>query len=129
MPWLQTHRVREQSQAASNFAAIFTSRDNNDYSPSQQFTVASISIAGTTNSGSATTQQGVSWLPDLDARTEIDPSNIVNWCCCFPTTPQLGIYHCPADQSTLETPNGTVGAAIALAELQHEPIGEWISGL
>jgi prepilin-type processing-associated H-X9-DG protein len=41
----------------------------------------------------------------LDARTEINPSNIVNGL-LFPYNRQLGIYHCPADQSTLQTPNG-----------------------
>lgn len=48
---------------------------------------------------------GVSWILDLDARTEIDPSNIVNGL-LFEYNKQLAIYHCPADQSTLETING-----------------------
>jgi len=48
---------------------------------------------------------GISWLPDSDARTEIDPSNIVNGV-LFQYNRSLGIYHCPADLSTLETPDG-----------------------
>lgn len=49
--------------------------------------------------------KSLSWLPDLDAVTEIDPSNIVNGL-LFQYNDSLAIYHCPADQSTLETPDG-----------------------
>jgi prepilin-type N-terminal cleavage/methylation domain-containing protein/prepilin-type processing-associated H-X9-DG protein len=49
--------------------------------------------------------QGVSWLPDVDARTEINPSNIINGL-LYQYNNQLGIYHCPSDVSTLETPDG-----------------------
>ncbi|HEY1786707.1 MAG TPA: prepilin-type N-terminal cleavage/methylation domain-containing protein [Verrucomicrobiae bacterium] len=49
--------------------------------------------------------QGVSWLPDVDARTEINPSNIINGL-LYQYNNQLGIYHCPSDMSTLETPDG-----------------------
>jgi prepilin-type processing-associated H-X9-DG protein len=49
--------------------------------------------------------QGLSWLPDVNAATEIDPSNIVNGL-LFQYNNSLAIYHCPADQSTLETPDG-----------------------
>ena len=49
--------------------------------------------------------KGLSWLPDESAITELDPSNIVNGL-LFPYNTSLGIYHCPADQSTLETPDG-----------------------
>ena len=49
--------------------------------------------------------QGLSWLPDVNAATEIDPSNIVNGL-LFRYNKSLPIYHCPADQSTLETTNG-----------------------
>jgi prepilin-type N-terminal cleavage/methylation domain-containing protein/prepilin-type processing-associated H-X9-DG protein len=49
--------------------------------------------------------KGVSWLPDLNASTEINPSNIINGL-FFQYNNQLGIYHCPADLSTLETPDG-----------------------
>ena len=48
---------------------------------------------------------GQSWLPDPDASTEIDPSNIVNGL-LFQYNTSLPIYHCPSDQSTLETPIG-----------------------
>lgn len=47
----------------------------------------------------------LSWLPDTDARLEIDPSNIVNGV-LFQYNRSLGIYHCPADISTLESPDG-----------------------
>jgi len=48
---------------------------------------------------------GLSWLPDVDADTEIDPSNIINGL-LFQYNSSLPIYHCPADLSTLETPGG-----------------------
>jgi len=51
--------------------------------------------------------QGVSWLPDFDARTELDPSNIMNGL-LFPYNKSLPIYHCPADQSVLQTSDGTL---------------------
>jgi len=49
--------------------------------------------------------KGLSWLPDVSAATEIDPSNIVSGL-LFRYNKSLPIYHCPADQSTLETPDG-----------------------
>jgi prepilin-type N-terminal cleavage/methylation domain-containing protein/prepilin-type processing-associated H-X9-DG protein len=63
--------------------------------------VVSISSPG---AGSAISQ-GVSWCLDTDARTELVPSNIVNGF-LFQYNRSLGIYHCPADKSTLETPDG-----------------------
>ena len=52
-----------------------------------------------------TDSPGGSWLPDPDARTEYNPSNIVNGL-LFQYNTSLQIYHCPSDQSTLETPDG-----------------------
>ncbi len=49
--------------------------------------------------------KGVSWLPDFDATAEYDPSNIVNGL-LFPYNSSLGIYHCPADFSTLVDASG-----------------------
>ena len=49
---------------------------------------------------------GPSWLPDLSASTELNPSNIINGL-LFPYNKSLGIYHCPADLSTLQAPDGT----------------------
>jgi prepilin-type N-terminal cleavage/methylation domain-containing protein/prepilin-type processing-associated H-X9-DG protein len=68
--------------------------DNNDYFVPNN----SIYIIG----GGGQNLSGLSWLPDLGARTEINPSNIVNGL-LFQYNTSLGIYHCPADQSTLET--------------------------
>jgi prepilin-type N-terminal cleavage/methylation domain-containing protein/prepilin-type processing-associated H-X9-DG protein len=48
---------------------------------------------------------GLSWLPDLNARTEVNPSNIINGL-LFRYNTSLPIYHCPADRSTLQTPDG-----------------------
>jgi prepilin-type N-terminal cleavage/methylation domain-containing protein/prepilin-type processing-associated H-X9-DG protein len=74
--------------------------DNND------FLVPNNSVVDISSSGPAgTLSQGVSWLPDLDARTELDPSNIVSGL-LFPYNKSLAIYHCPADQSVLQTLDG-----------------------
>jgi prepilin-type N-terminal cleavage/methylation domain-containing protein/prepilin-type processing-associated H-X9-DG protein len=76
--------------------------DNNDWLPPNN-SVAFFDPG--TNSSSGNTGLSVSWLPDLDARTEINPSNIINGA-LFPYNSQVGIYHCPADMSTLQTPGG-----------------------
>ncbi|MGA3267580.1 MAG: prepilin-type N-terminal cleavage/methylation domain-containing protein [Verrucomicrobiota bacterium] len=55
--------------------------------------------------GGGSDATGVSWCLDLDARTEINPSNIVNGL-LFQYNNSLGIYHCPSDDSTLQTPAG-----------------------
>jgi prepilin-type processing-associated H-X9-DG protein/prepilin-type N-terminal cleavage/methylation domain-containing protein len=57
------------------------------------------------NDSDAAVAKGTSWLPDLDADMEINPSNIVNGL-LFQYNTSLPIYHCPADQSTLETSSG-----------------------
>jgi prepilin-type N-terminal cleavage/methylation domain-containing protein/prepilin-type processing-associated H-X9-DG protein len=76
--------------------------DNND------FFVPNNSLATfimTTDGPVWTALPGSSWLPDVDADTEVDPSNIMNGL-LFPYNTALGIYHCPADLSTLDTPGG-----------------------
>ncbi len=76
--------------------------DNNDYFvPNNSIAI----FIMTTNGPVWSALPGGSWLPDVDADTEIDPSNIVNGL-LFQYNKSLPIYHCPADQSTLETPNG-----------------------
>ena len=59
----------------------------------------SVYVVGTNNS------TGTSWIPDYDARTEMDPSAIINGV-LFEYNKSLGIYHCPSDQSTLIDQNG-----------------------
>jgi prepilin-type processing-associated H-X9-DG protein/prepilin-type N-terminal cleavage/methylation domain-containing protein len=73
--------------------------DNNDFFVPNN----SVAIIGG-GSGSAIT--GLSWLPDVDATVEIDPSNIVNGL-LYQYNKSLPTYHCPADQSTLQAPDGT----------------------
>lgn len=70
--------------------------DNNDFLPPNN------SMFTSTN---ADLLHGISWLPDLDARTEIDPSNIVSGV-LFQYNTSLAIYHCPADESVLEDAAG-----------------------
>ena len=55
--------------------------------------------------GGGSDARGVSWCLDLDARTQINPSNIVNGL-LFQYNTALGIYHCPSDDSSLQTPDG-----------------------
>jgi prepilin-type N-terminal cleavage/methylation domain-containing protein/prepilin-type processing-associated H-X9-DG protein len=75
--------------------------DNDDYFVPNN-SVANISSSGPISSSSLSE---LSWLPDLNADTEIDPSNIVNGL-LFQYNNSLGIYHCPSDLSTLQTPGG-----------------------
>jgi prepilin-type N-terminal cleavage/methylation domain-containing protein/prepilin-type processing-associated H-X9-DG protein len=64
-----------------------------------------VGISGGSIGSGAALAQGISWCLDQDARTEITSSNIVNGL-LFQYNNQIAIYHCPADQSTLETPAG-----------------------
>ena len=79
--------------------------DNNDYLVPNN-SVASISSLG---SAAAMATKGVSWCLDgidgQSAITQSSPSNIMNGL-LFPYNTSVAIYHCPADQSTLETPDG-----------------------
>ncbi len=67
--------------------------DNND------FFVPNNSVAIINNPGSDIS--GLSWLPDDNAATEYNPSNIINGL-LFQYNTSLPIYHCPSDLSTLE---------------------------
>jgi prepilin-type N-terminal cleavage/methylation domain-containing protein/prepilin-type processing-associated H-X9-DG protein len=76
--------------------------DNQDYFVPNN----SVAVFVTTANGPVwSALPGSSWLPDVDADTEIDPSNIINGL-LFQYNTSLAIYHCPADQSTLETSEG-----------------------
>jgi len=80
--------------------------DNNDYFVPNN-SIAVFTVVMTTNGPvyAWTSLPGGSWLPDVDASTEIDPVNIINGL-LFPYNKSLPIYHCPADNSTLQTPDG-----------------------
>ena len=71
--------------------------DNRDLNPPNN-SVATF----TGNPGSITWNflQSYSWLPDVDASIEYDPSNIVQGA-LFKYNTSLPIYHCPTDRSTL----------------------------
>lgn len=73
------------------------STDNNDYLVPNN----SVYIYG----GLAPNITGASWLLDLDAAHEMDPSNIINGL-LFQYNSSLGIYHCPADEARLEDDSG-----------------------
>ena len=76
--------------------------DNEDFLVPNNSVVA---ISGGGGGSGSPLARGISWCLDQDARTELTPSNIVNGL-LFQYNSQLGIYHCPADQSTLETKAG-----------------------
>ncbi|HXC35390.1 MAG TPA: prepilin-type N-terminal cleavage/methylation domain-containing protein [Candidatus Acidoferrales bacterium] len=65
----------------------------------------SVAIIGPDTNMVSQNIQGISWLPDDDAKTEINPSAIINGL-LFQYNNQIGIYHCPSDMSTLETEDG-----------------------
>jgi prepilin-type N-terminal cleavage/methylation domain-containing protein/prepilin-type processing-associated H-X9-DG protein len=71
--------------------------DNNDFFTPNNSIYDYVSVSLDAN--------GLSWLPDLAADTELDPSNIIHGL-LFPYNHSLPIYHCPADLSTLQTFTG-----------------------
>jgi len=77
--------------------------DNDDYFPPNN-PGATFTVTPKGDSFSYSLMQ--SWLPDPDALTEINPSNIINGL-LFRYNTSLPIYHCPSDQSTLQADNGT----------------------
>jgi len=103
-PALSAAKMRAQSIACENnlyqlgLCLQLYVTDNHDYFVPNN----SIAVAGDPGASAST---GLSWLPDLNAVTEIDPSNIINGL-LFQYNRSLAIYHCPADTSTLQTPGG-----------------------
>lgn len=74
--------------------------DNND------FLVPNNSVASiTTNGSGGALTKGVSWCLGQNVRTELTPEHLVNGL-LFPYNTSTAIYHCPSDQSTLETETG-----------------------
>ena len=76
--------------------------DNDDFFPPNN---AGTSFTVTTNGVIYIYSLLQSWLPDPNADIEIDPINIINGL-LFQYNKSLPIYHCPADQSTLQALNG-----------------------
>jgi prepilin-type N-terminal cleavage/methylation domain-containing protein/prepilin-type processing-associated H-X9-DG protein len=77
--------------------------DNNDYLTPNN----SVAFIEPGTNVSTSNMKGVSWLPDVNARTEIDPSNIMSGL-LYQYNSSLGIYHCPADTSKLQTDSGVM---------------------
>ena len=104
LPALTGAKIRAQSLACENnlhqleLCVHLYVTDNHDYF------VPNNSIAAAGDPGMSLST-GLSWLPDLNAVTEIDPSNIINGL-LFQYNRSLAIYHCPADYSTLQNPGG-----------------------
>jgi prepilin-type N-terminal cleavage/methylation domain-containing protein/prepilin-type processing-associated H-X9-DG protein len=101
LPALNKAKQRAQTIACLNnlkqleLCCHLYSNDNNDYLVPNN----SVYIIG-----GGQGEKGASWLLDLDATHELDPSNIVNGL-LFQYNSSLGIYHCPADYSRLEDAN------------------------
>jgi len=74
--------------------------ENNDYLVPNN-SVAYIGSSGATG----TNATGISWCLDVDARTSLTPTNLINGL-LYQYNTSVTIYHCPADQSTLETETG-----------------------
>jgi prepilin-type N-terminal cleavage/methylation domain-containing protein/prepilin-type processing-associated H-X9-DG protein len=107
LPALSQAKVRARNISCINnlkqlgFCLHLYSVDNHDYFvPNNSIAV----FSGTTNV-TFSTIAGLSWLPDNDAKIELDPSNIVNGM-LYQYNTSLPIYHCPSDNSTLQTPGG-----------------------
>ena len=105
LPALSAAKRRAQSLACQNnqkqlaLCLHLYVADNND------FFVPNNSVAVESSGSVGYDISGLSWLPDTDADIENDPSNIVNGL-LFNYNRSLPIYHCPADLSNLETPDG-----------------------
>jgi prepilin-type N-terminal cleavage/methylation domain-containing protein/prepilin-type processing-associated H-X9-DG protein len=64
----------------------------------------SVAIIGN-NGASGQSSKGVSWCLDQDAQTQLTDDTLVNGL-LFSYNTSVAIYHCPADRSTLMTPDG-----------------------
>ncbi|HUA39834.1 MAG TPA: prepilin-type N-terminal cleavage/methylation domain-containing protein [Candidatus Sulfopaludibacter sp.] len=104
LPALSLARMKAQSTACQNNLYQLNLCLHLYIADNQDFFVPNNSIAAAGDPGMSLST-GLSWLPDLDAATEINPSNIINGL-LFQYNRSLAIYHCPADRSTLQTPGG-----------------------
>jgi prepilin-type processing-associated H-X9-DG protein len=108
LPALSKAKSRAQNAACLNnlkgleLCLHFYTADYTDYFvPNNSVAV----FTPTTNGPTFNNLTGLSWLPDTDADTELDPSNIVNGL-LYSYNRSLPIYHCPSDLSHLQTPAG-----------------------
>jgi prepilin-type N-terminal cleavage/methylation domain-containing protein/prepilin-type processing-associated H-X9-DG protein len=111
MPVLSKGKVAAQNIACLNnlkqlqLCVHLYVADNDDYLVPNN-SVATLSSIGTT---ATLVTKGVSWCLDgidgQSAVTQLNPSNIINGL-LFRYNTSVAIYHCPADQSKLITPDG-----------------------
>ena len=111
MPALSKAKGRAQTIACQNnlkqlnLCLHLYVADNNDFLVPND-SVASLASLGVT---AVSETKGVSWCLDgIDGQgaiTQLNPSNIVNGL-LFQYNSSVAIYHCPADLSKLETPDG-----------------------
>ena len=106
LPVLSRAKIAAQNIACLNnlkqlqFCFHLYVADNDDYLVPNN-SVAFINTSGLTGQQA----KGISWCLDQDARTDLTPDNIVNGL-LYQYNTSVAIYHCPADQSTLETDDG-----------------------
>ena len=107
LPALASAKAKAQNIACLNnvkqlqYCAQMYIGDNNDKNPPNN-SVASFS--GSSSNVTWNFLRSASWLPDVDAAIEYDPSAIINGA-LFPYNTSLPIYHCPSDHSTLANTN------------------------
>ena len=111
LPALSKAKSRAQNLACQNnlkqleLCVHLYTADNNDFLVPNN-AVASISSLST---AAEMTTKGLSWCLDgidgQSAVTQLSPSNIVSGL-LFTYNTSIAIYHCPSDQSVLQTPDG-----------------------
>lgn len=108
LPALSQAKIRAQNIACINNLKELESCLHLYTADNADFFVPNDSIAIGTGGTNNTFTAGItsySWLPDTDAATELDPVAIRKGL-LFQYNRALGVYHCPADQSTLRTEGG-----------------------
>lgn len=110
LPALSKARSRAQSMACMNnlkelqlSVHLYVSDFNDYFVPNNSISVFNANKANVNNPN--LNVLGISWLPDLDAATEMNPSNIINGL-LYQYNHALPVYHCPADVARLETADG-----------------------
>ncbi len=110
LPALSRARSRSQSVACmDNMRQLALSQhlyttDFNDYFAPND-TISIFNYLAANSSSSKQNLTAMSWLPDDDAMTESNPSNIISGV-LYQYNQSLPVYHCPADLALLQTADG-----------------------
>lgn len=139
LPALSKARSRSQSIACMDnmrqlaLSQHLYSTDCNDYfAPNDTISVFKYN-AGVYNS-TKVNLTSLSWLPDDDAMTESNPSNIISGV-LYQYNQSLPVYHCPADYAQLQTADGRPlnrslpGVTSGAMSSSSTPVGQTLSSL